>query len=103
MTTEATNTPPIETELPTVAGLLARARLELADEQYIARGVATDWLLDLLNAALRPPVRRVVLSALADFSHRNMAPAPEFFGALDRIQIALQVDAAYDEVELEVA
>ncbi len=90
-----------EIELPTVAALLGAARLELAGEQYIPRGVATDWLLDLLNAAVRPSVKRVILLTLEDFCHRNMSPAAEFFEALDRVQIALQVDAAYDDFELE--
>lgn len=86
-----------ETTHPTVAGLVAEARASVGDANFLSKGQCVDWLLDCLTAAVRPPVEEVVLEALADFSQRNMSKAGDFLAALDKIHLALQVDAAFDD------
>lgn len=90
----------------TVAGLVASARARLLDAdgqgEYLAKALCTDVLLDCLNVAVRPPVQKVILERLPEFSHGNLTTAEDFGVVLDEIQLALQVDAAFDDCDLEL-
>jgi hypothetical protein len=96
-----TNTPGTTSQAPTVAGIIADARAATVGVPFLPQGTTVDVLLDCLNAAVRPSVKRVILDSLADFGHRNMSPTGEFIECLDRIQVALQVDAAFDDLALD--
>lgn len=87
----------------TVAGHLAKARRRFAESEYIEKTLCTDVLLDCLNVAVRPPVRAVILEGLPQFSHGNLATLVDFTEVLDEIQLALQIDAAFDEFELSAS
>ncbi len=84
----------------TVAGCVADARSSSAGDAYLSQTHCVDWLLDCYNAAVRPSVRAVLLEKLSEFSHVNLLTAADFFGALDQVQLALQVDAAFDHLEV---
>ncbi len=90
----------------TVAGLVASARARLLDIEdggkYLEKSLCTDVLLDCLNVAVRPPVQKVILGRLPEFSHGNLTRAEDFAVVLDEIQLALQVDAAFDDFDLEL-
>ncbi len=83
-----------------VAGCLADARSSAASDAYISQAHCIDWLLDCYNAAVRRPVRAVLVEKLQEFGHVNLVTAAEFFCALDLVQLALQVDAAFDHLEI---
>lgn len=83
---------------PTVAGTIATARARLDGEAFVPVAECVDTLLDCFNAAVRPDVKLVVEKILPDFSIGNTRKASDFAAALDEIQVALQVDAAFDEV-----
>ena len=93
---------PAKQDPTTVAGLVASARHRLLndDKQYLEKTVCTDVLLDCLNVAVRPPVQQVILGRLPEFSHGNLATAEDFSAVLDEIQLALQVDAAFDDYDV---
>jgi hypothetical protein len=84
----------------TVAGCVADARSSAGDDAYLSQTHCVDWLLDCYNAAVRPSVRAVLVEKLTEFSHVNLLTATEFTGALDHVQLALQVDAAFDHLEI---
>ncbi len=45
------------TAAPTnISEKVAEARTAIGEEQYLAQGRCVDWLLDCLNAAIRPTV-----------------------------------------------
>lgn len=85
---------------PTVAGCVAEARTKTGSGAYLAQVDCIDWLLDCWNAAVRPAVRAVVEELLSEFRHVNLVTADDFARALDHVQLALQVDAAFDHLEL---
>lgn len=85
---------------PTVAGCVAAARSHSSNEAYLAQADCIDWLLDCWNAAVRPAVKAVVAELLSEFRHVNLVTAADFTRALDHVQLALQVDAAFDHLEL---
>lgn len=85
---------------PTVAGYVADARTKTSNEAYLAQADCIDWLLDCWNAAVRPAVRSVVGEILAEFRHVSLVTSRDFDRALDHIQMALQVDAAFDHLQV---
>ncbi len=93
-------TPP---DAPTVASCVADARSASAGSDYLSQAHCVDWLLDCFNAAVRPSVRHVVAEMLGDISAVTLVPAPVFDDMLDLVQLALQVDAAFDHLELGAA
>lgn len=96
---------PARQDPTTVAGLVASARHRLLDDdtgKYLEKTVCTDVLLDCLNVAVRPPVRNAILRRLPEFSHGNLTRAEDFSAVLDEIHLALQVDAAFDDYEVEL-
>lgn len=90
-------TPPA---ISTVASCLADARSSTAADAYLSQTHCVDWLLDCYNAAVRPTVRAVLVEKLSEFSHVNLLTASAFLEALDHVQLALQVDAAFDHLEV---
>ncbi len=86
---------------PTVAATIEQARDRIDGEDYVPVADCVDTLLDCFNAAVRPDVKDVVQHILPAFSNGNVRKAEDFSAALDEIQVALQVDAAFDEVDLE--
>lgn len=86
------------TSYPTVAATIATARGRIDGEDYVAVSDCVDTLLDCFNAAVRPDVKDIVQQILPSFSVGNVRKASDFSAALDEIQVALQVDAAFDEV-----
>ena len=90
-------TPPT---IPTVAACVADARSSLPVEGYVSQKHCVDWLLDCYNAAVRPSVRAIVAEKLAEISHVRLVAAEAFAQALDHVQLALQVDAAFDHLEV---
>ncbi len=93
-------TPP---DAPTVAGCVVDARTASAGSDYLSQAHCVDWLLDCYNAAVRSSVRHVVTEMLSDISGVTLVPAPAFADMLDQVQLALQVDAAFDHLELGAA
>lgn len=83
---------------PTVAATIATARDRIEGEDYVPVAECVDTLLDCFNAAVRPDVKSVVQEILPSFSVGNVRRASDFSAALDEIQVALQVDAAFDEI-----
>ncbi len=90
-------TPP---SAPTVARCIADARALVEGEQFVAQARCVDALLDCLNAAVRVSVVDTVLEILSDIAHVKLVKAAEFSSALDFVQMSLQVDAAFDHLEL---
>ena len=88
---------------PTVAGHVADARAKLSNDAYVAQSDCVDWLLDCLNVAVRSAVRAVIVERLNDIRHLNIVAGTDMASALDHIQMALQVDAAFDHLELGAA
>lgn len=97
----------------TVAGIVANARARFLSDQaggatypekaeYLEKTICTDVLLDCLNVAVREPVRKAILRGLPEFSHGNLTRAADFSAVLDEIHLALQVDAAFDDYEVEL-
>lgn len=103
---EQQQTPAPSQDPTTVAGLVASARARLLDlderEKYLSKAVCVDVLLDCLNVAVRPPVQKAILGRLPEFSHGNLTTADDFSAVLDEIHLALQVDAAFDDYDLEL-
>ena len=93
-------TPP---DAPTVAGCVTEARNESAGSEYLSQARCVDWLLDCFNAAVRPSVRHVVAEMLGDITGVTLVPGRVFSDMLDHVQLALQVDAAFDHLELGAA
>ena len=62
-----------------------------------------DWLLDCFNASVRPSVRGVVGEMLTRIAFVNLVTARDFAEMLDHVQLALQVDAAFDHLEIGAA
>ncbi len=83
---------------PTLASLIADARSYAAGEEYVPVVYCTDVLLDCWNAADRPSVQGVIGSLLPDFTNGNIRKRVDFVDALDQIEMALDTDAAFDEV-----
>ncbi len=79
---------------------VAEARTAIGEEQYLAQSRCIDWLLDCLNAAMRPTVRTIIEDSLTDMAHVNLVTGVEFRASLDEIQLAAQVDAVFDRLEL---
>ncbi len=90
-------TPP---HMTTVAGCVAEARAHIVDHAYLSQGRCVDWLLDCLNAAVRSSVRTVVTEKLDTIRGVTLVAGPAFADMLDEIHLALQVDAAFDHLEL---
>jgi hypothetical protein len=91
------------TDQPTPAPVtrsIATARAAIAGEQILGQSRCVDWLLDCLNAARRPGVRTVICEAIASMSEVRALTAADFRVALDSIQLAVQVDAAFDHLDL---
>lgn len=84
----------------TVASTIATARNRINGEDFVAVADCVDTLLDCFNAAVRPDVKDVVQNLLPEFTTGNVRKAADFKAALDEIQLALQVDAAFDEVDV---
>ena len=76
------------------------ARAAIAGEQILGQARCIDWLLDCLNAARRPGVRSVICEAIASISQVRALTAQEFRLALDAIQLAFEVDTAFDHLDL---
>lgn len=90
-------TPP---SAPTVAACVADARSTTPTEGYLSQKHCVDWLLDCYNAAVRPSVRAIVTEKLAEISHVGLVAADAFAQMLDHVQLALQVDAVFDHLEI---
>lgn len=91
------------TNLPSasIVGAVALARSSAGNDQYLTQSRCVDWLLDCLNAAVRPAVRRLIMQQLSAMLHLNLVLGSEFQACLDQILLAAQVDAAYDQLELD--
>ncbi|MDH3681448.1 MAG: hypothetical protein OEV40_16035 [Acidimicrobiia bacterium] len=83
-----------------VSAWVASARADVANEQVLDQSRCVDWLLDCLNAARRPTVRAIICEALAGLSQARTVAGAEFRLALDHVDLALQVDAAFDHLDL---
>ena len=90
-------TPP---SAPTVARCVVDARSSIPSGQFLSQTHCVDWLLDCYNAAVRPSVRAVITEKLAEISHVGLVAVAAFTQMLDHIQLALQVDAAFDHLEI---
>ena len=93
MTTEPTSPAP-------VSEYLDQARLAADGHQILGQGRCIDWLLDCLNAARRPGVRTAICEAIASISSVRALTAVDFRRSLDDIQLALEVDTAFDHFDL---
>lgn len=91
-------------QVPTVASCVAeaRARIEIGDpgETHLSQGPCVDWLLDCLNASVRTSVRAVISERLSEIAHVNLVTRRWFLETLDHIQLGLQVDAAFDHLDV---
>lgn len=83
-----------------VTAWVASARADVADEPILDRDRCVDWLLDCLNAARRPTVRAIICNMLAAVAGANTVTGADFQLALDEVDLALQVDAAFDHLDL---
>lgn len=83
-----------------VAGYLATARTAIAGEQILGQSRCIDWLLDCLNAARRPGVRAAICEAIDSIADVRALTAKDFRHTLDHIQLALEVDTAFDHLDL---
>ncbi len=92
---------PKNSQPATVAATIATARDRIDGEDYVPVADCLDTLLDCFNAAVRPDVKDVVKTILPSFSVGNVRKVSDFSAALDEIQVALQVDAAFDEVVVD--
>ncbi|MCP3989753.1 MAG: hypothetical protein GY724_11810 [Actinomycetia bacterium] len=89
------------TAAPTnISEKVAEARTAIGEEQYLAQSRCIDWLLDCLNAAIRPTVRTIIEDSLSDMAHVNLVTGDAFRASLDEIHLAAQVDAIFDRLEL---
>lgn len=79
---------------------LVAARSAIAGEQILGQARCVDWLLDCLNAARRPGVRSAICEAIESIAHARALTASDFRLALDGIQLALEVDTAFDHLDL---
>lgn len=90
-------TPP---QTNSVATWVSAARIATDGQQLVAQVDCVDWLLDCLNACVRPSVGAIIEQHLTAIAHITVVRAADFVRALDEIQLALQVDAAFDHLEL---
>jgi hypothetical protein len=79
---------------------VAEARSAVAEHQYLDQSRCVDLLLDCLNAAIRPTVRSIIEGSLSGMAHVRLVAGDEFRASLDEIQLAAQVDAIFDDLEL---
>ena len=86
-----------------ISAQVAEARTAVGQEQYVAQSRCIDWLLDCLNVAVRPTVRSIIEESLADMVHLNLVTGDNFRASLDQIQLAAQVDAVFDHLDLNSA
>lgn len=93
MTTERTDPAP-------VSDYLDKARLAAEGHQILGQARCIDWLLDCLNAARRPGVRTAICEAIASICEVRALTAVDFRRSLDNIQLALEVDTAFDHLDL---
>lgn len=94
------------TTAPIPAGIsaqVAEARTAIGGAKYLAQSRCIDWLLDCLNAAVRPTVRSIIEDSLTDMVHVNLVKSDDFRASLDEIQLASQVDAIFDRFQLKSA
>lgn len=91
------------TESTKIIATIAAARAEMDGNEYVPVADCVDWLLDCHNAAERPVVRDVVVDLLPLFSNGNLRKADDFSEALDQIELALTVDAAFEGSTFETA
>lgn len=93
-------------QIPTVASCVAEARARIerghAGEAHLSQGPCVDWLLDCLNASVRTSVRAVIAERLSEIAHVNLVTRHWFVETLDHIQLGLQVDAAFDHLEVRL-
>lgn len=88
---------------PTVASCVADARAASAGSTHLSQARCVDWLLDCFNASVRASVRGVVGEMLTRIAFVNLVTARDFAEMLDHVQLALQVDAAFDHLEIGAA
>lgn len=69
--------------------------------KYLSRAACVDWLLDLLNSAGRTSVKEMIRDQLVIFSSGNLTTAEMFVTALDLIELAVEVDSAFDPLDLD--
>ena len=93
-------TPPIA---PTVASHVAGVRTKMPSGAHLPQSYCVDWLLDCLSAAVRPAVRAILVEKLNAVRHLSVVVASEFSETVDHVQLALQVDAVFDHLELDAA
>lgn len=84
------------TEKTKIIATITAARAEINGNQYVPVADCVDWLLDCHNAAERPVVKDVVVTLLPKFSNGNLRTADDISDALDQIELALAVDAAFE-------
>ena len=87
---------------PTVASHVAEVRTTMPSGVHLPQSYCVDWLLDCFSAAVRPSVRAIVVEKLNDVRHLSVVVASDFTATVDHVQLALQVDAAFDHFELDV-
>ncbi len=88
------------TDPATVTRYLDEARLATVGHQILGQARCVDWLLDCLNAARRPGVRDAICGALAAIADARALTATDFRKSLDDIQLAVEVDTAFDHLDL---
>lgn len=91
---DMTTTPTPDTIIATT---IASARAEIDGEAYVPVSDCVDWLLDCLNVAERPDVKNVIVKILPEFTNGSLRTTESFMRALDDVEMALQVDAVFDE------
>jgi hypothetical protein len=84
-----------------VVRAVAAARSATGTQEYLAQTRCVDWLLDCFNAAVRPTVRSTVEDALRDIVHVNLVRGVDFQASLDLIELAADVDTAFDHLDLD--
>ncbi len=85
---------------PTVAGCIREAREVAGQQAYLSQSACVDVLLDCLQASVRRSVRAIIEHQLQILISRGLVTAAEFNDMLDHVQLALQVDAAFDHLEI---
>ena len=86
-----------------IATTIASARADIHGAEYVPVADCVDWLLDCLNVAARPDVKDVIIRILPDFTSGNLRQRSDFEQALNEVELALEVDAAFDSFGLDPA
>lgn len=82
---------------------VAAARAGAADQAYLTQSSCINWLLDCRCVCSVPSGRSVIDNALGEMGHLGVISGQYFRSVLDRLDLALAVESAFNATELKAA